>query len=1038
MKKTVLLLILSLVMLSMITGCDNVVKYTLEITVEGEGEVIPPAGVHKIPRDTTISLTAIPAEGFTFSHWGGPDGDQVTEENKLVVSRNLKITAVFTAQSQQTVETPQFSVPEGTYEGAQSISISCATSGAEIRYTTDGSEPTPTNGTIFTDQINVYKDMTLKAIAYKEGMINSSVAAAAYTINYTLTVVANPANGGSIVVDPDQATYKYNTPVNLLAVPGTGYNFSGWSGDASGTENSLDIYMDANKSVTAEFTAWDVVSAPQFSVSAGTYVGARDVTISCATSGADIWYTTNGDDPSPLNGTLYEDSAINVYRDTTLKAIAIKEGMTDSTITTATYIINYTLSVTASPSAGGSVSVDPDQTTYKYNGSVKLTATANSGYNFGGWSGDASGTTNPLTVVMDKNKSITAIFQGIPYDVTFTVEDEGGNPLEGATISIAGESMDTDASGQATFSLLAGSYSYSVTYSDYEVANGNVTVLDGAISENVTLYYYADDVAELAAALADSTKNYINLSSSVYNISTSSITITGNKTLKSASPSTVWFNIYQDMSLISLQTAVNGKMLYTGDLTLAADKTLALETKIDGNLIMGNVTLDLNGQNLTVTGSIYQPAGIIDVNGGTLDIAGDYLIDSIDPVDPGYSSGHLYMLDADDRVNVGGNFVMDGTDHRDDLTAGILTICGNFTQESNNTSLYSYRNFFTSETHRVVLAGSAPQEVSFTDPGAGASHFAELELANETGPITFATLVPVRVKLINNQTPGPVNSKNLYLSANATVEGGIWPWDMSLNEDWNLQQDLTIQGDYYVTSHTLSIGSGNALHVGGTVYQPAGIIDVNGGTLDIAGDYLIDSIDPVDPGYSNGYLTMDDVGDRVNIGGSLVMDSRDHTNKLSVGILTIGGNLTQESNNPASYSRQCFQATGTHRVVLAGSGPQEVSFADPHSTSSCFAELELANETGTITFATPIPVAVKLINNQTPEPTNSNHLNLAGSAMIEGGSWLWDLGLYEYWTLQQNTTIGGDLYLYAGTLDKNTYLLDVVGNIYELGGVIVE
>ncbi|WP_345161065.1 InlB B-repeat-containing protein [Pontibacter saemangeumensis] len=68
----------------------------------------------------------------------------------------------------------------------------------------------------------------------------------------------------------------------------------------------------------------------------------------------------------------------------------------------------YTLSV--STTGSGSVSKSPNQTSYAAGTSVSLTATAASGYQFSGWSGDASGTSNPLSLTMNSNKTITANF----------------------------------------------------------------------------------------------------------------------------------------------------------------------------------------------------------------------------------------------------------------------------------------------------------------------------------------------------------------------------------------------------------------------------------------------------------------------------------------------------------------------------------------------------------------------------------------------------------------------------------------------------
>jgi uncharacterized repeat protein (TIGR02543 family) len=69
----------------------------------------------------------------------------------------------------------------------------------------------------------------------------------------------------------------------------------------------------------------------------------------------------------------------------------------------------YTLA-TSVGSGSGSIARNPDQASYNSGSTVILTATPASGYTFTGWGGSASGTTNPLTVTMDANKTITANF----------------------------------------------------------------------------------------------------------------------------------------------------------------------------------------------------------------------------------------------------------------------------------------------------------------------------------------------------------------------------------------------------------------------------------------------------------------------------------------------------------------------------------------------------------------------------------------------------------------------------------------------------
>ena len=87
---------------------------------------------------------------------------------------------------QETVATPTFNPEAGTYSEPLSVTISCATEGATIYYTTDGSNPAE-NGVEYTSAINITETTTVKAIATKEGYFNSGIASATYTIAETPT-----------------------------------------------------------------------------------------------------------------------------------------------------------------------------------------------------------------------------------------------------------------------------------------------------------------------------------------------------------------------------------------------------------------------------------------------------------------------------------------------------------------------------------------------------------------------------------------------------------------------------------------------------------------------------------------------------------------------------------------------------------------------------------------------------------------------------------------------------------------------------------
>ena len=77
---------------------------------------------------------------------------------------------------------------------------------------------------------------------------------ASFALNeYTLTV--NTEGNGTVGIDPDEATHLHGDVVELTATADPGWTFAGWSGDLSGTDNPANLVMDANKTVTATFTA---------------------------------------------------------------------------------------------------------------------------------------------------------------------------------------------------------------------------------------------------------------------------------------------------------------------------------------------------------------------------------------------------------------------------------------------------------------------------------------------------------------------------------------------------------------------------------------------------------------------------------------------------------------------------------------------------------------------------------------------------------------------------------------------------------------
>jgi uncharacterized repeat protein (TIGR02543 family) len=118
----------------------------------------------------------------------------------------------------------------------------------------------------------------------------------------------------------------------------------------------------------------------------------------------------------------------------------------DKTITaTFTQIPTYTLVINTS--GNGIVTVDPAQSSYSEGEQVMLTATADPGWEFSGWSGDLTGSTNPATVTMDGDKTVMATFtassSGPIYEEDFESYSIGSSPTDWLDTA-ANNSMSAD------------------------------------------------------------------------------------------------------------------------------------------------------------------------------------------------------------------------------------------------------------------------------------------------------------------------------------------------------------------------------------------------------------------------------------------------------------------------------------------------------------------------------------------------------------------------------------------------------------------
>ena len=252
--------------------------------------------------------------------------------------------ATYTKTTQATM--PTFNPAPGTYSSAQQVTISTATAGATIYYTTNGTIPT-TASTKYTGPVSIGATATLKGIATAPNLINSAVATGLYTIQAGATA-ARPS------FSPGPGTYATAQQVSIFSTTSGAtiyYTLSGTTPTTASTKYTGPVSISTTATLKAIATAPNLANSPvsnapytiqaaarpSFSPAPGTYSGAQHVSIFSTTSGATIYYTTNGTTPTTAS-TKYT-GPVTISTTATLKAIATAPNLANSAASNAPYTI---------------------------------------------------------------------------------------------------------------------------------------------------------------------------------------------------------------------------------------------------------------------------------------------------------------------------------------------------------------------------------------------------------------------------------------------------------------------------------------------------------------------------------------------------------------------------------------------------------------------------------------------------------------------------------------------------------------------------
>ena len=271
---------------------------------------------------------------------------------------------VFTASTTASqVAAPSISPSGATFTDSVAVTLATSTTGASMRYSTDGSTPTLPYST----PITVTKSATLKAQAVKSGMTDSTISSGQFTIQAAAPTMS--PNGGtftgstsvSLFTVTQGAAIKYSLDGSAPSITYSGPITISQSGTLSAQAVSTGM---ANSPVsTASFTINPAqVVAPVISPNGGTFTGSTSVTLTAAT-GASIFYGLNGAAPS-----VAYSGPITIAQSMTLNAKAVLSG-TSSAVSSASFTIN--------PAQVAAPVISPNGGTFTGSTSVSLaTATA--------------------------------------------------------------------------------------------------------------------------------------------------------------------------------------------------------------------------------------------------------------------------------------------------------------------------------------------------------------------------------------------------------------------------------------------------------------------------------------------------------------------------------------------------------------------------------------------------------------------------------------------------------------------------------------
>jgi redox-regulated HSP33 family molecular chaperone len=390
-------------------------EYSLTIQIEGEGsvsEAVVQARSTDYPAGTIVELTAVPGEGWEFSHW---EGDLTGDENpaQLTMDAEREVTAVFEER-----EYPLIIHIEG--EGSVSEEIVQARTTEHPHGTVVELTASPAPGWEFIRwEGDLDGDENPATLTIDEAKSVTAIFTEIPEEEYSLTIqIEGEGSVSEAVVQARSTDYPEGTIVELTAVPEEGWEFIRWEGDLSGDENPSQLTMDSAKEVTAVFEEIEYTLTIQIEGEGSVDEAIVQARTTDYTSGTIVELTAVPEDgwefirwEGDLDG---DENPSQLTMDSAKEVTAVFEE------------IEYTLTIQIEGEGSVDEAIVQARTTDYTSGTiVELTAVPEDGWEFIRWEGDLDGDENPSQLTMDSGKEVTAVFEEIEYTLTIQIEGEG-------------------------------------------------------------------------------------------------------------------------------------------------------------------------------------------------------------------------------------------------------------------------------------------------------------------------------------------------------------------------------------------------------------------------------------------------------------------------------------------------------------------------------------------------------------------------------------------------------------------------------------